>query len=210
MPPRSSVTTTSSLTITDGCSRAVTDTGVAAVSSSPIVSSSTSRITCGSASLSVSVSSVPSTVSPGVVPSTVMVSSISRSRSSTGVSISVVLPVRWFAGIVTVRVPLIVKSSLSTALPPNRSVTGIARGRTWSLGLPNAAVTVTVRAPSPSPIDVGDTDSTMPGPSRICRSAPRTKFAATLESPSIRTTSARGSLTRSSTAVTVTVVLAST
>ena len=174
------------------------------MSLSSSTSSSTDRITCGCTSSSTSVSSVPLTVSPGVKPCSSIVSSISSNRSSTGVSLSAAVPERAFAAIVTTRSPLSAKSSPSTAVPASRSVTGIGRGRTWSVGSPSVAVTVTVCAPPSSAIEPGETDSSMAGESMIAKSAGVAKYGVSPRAN--RSVSLRLSLTPSSSAVRFSVV----
>ncbi len=91
---------------TCGSSVALTVTAAAAASPSPKESGLTERETAGCVSSSVRVTSVAVTVRPGALPRIEMVSSSSKRRSSTGVTVAVTVPERAFAGIVTLSPPL--------------------------------------------------------------------------------------------------------
>ena len=165
--------------------------------------SSTARTTSGVVSSSSSVRMALPTDRPVAAPLSTIVSSPSSSRSSTGVKVKVVDPLRAPAGMVTSRVPL-TAYSLAWAVPAIVSVTGVAIGRAISLSSASPAVTVTICEPPSSVMLSGVTDRESVGASRIRSSAPFPRTSGPIGS--MRTISTRVSSTRSSTAVTAKVV----
>ena len=171
LPPKSSVTRTSS--VTSAVLRvAVTVTAVPAASLSTSTSSLRDSTTSGTVSLSVSVTSAPRIRTNGAVPATRIFSGPSKRLSSVGVSMTVADAERWFAGSVKVVAAGTTKSrpgmAASVPLPAGkRKLIGTSFENAVSLGSPSAAVTVKLCAPPFSLKLVGMTLSRITGESII-------------------------------------------